>query len=229
MPNWWLDELKHAGAEHLDPDYVARYEQKAGYDPTDDVASLCKHGLGEGTTVIDFGAGTGNFAIAASRTGARVIAVDCSPQMVTAMHLKLERSEEAIEVVQAGLLTYDHDGDAADFAFSRNALHHVPDFWKGIALDRVRTCLRDGGILLLKDLVFDFSPSESTKAIAEWMSDAVSDPRVGFTAEELAEHVRTEFSTYSWLMEPLIERAGFQILTRDYRRRAYATYTCRAA
>jgi hypothetical protein len=30
--SWWLDELAHAGDEHLDPAYVAGYETKAGYD-----------------------------------------------------------------------------------------------------------------------------------------------------------------------------------------------------
>jgi hypothetical protein len=49
---------------------------------------------------------------------------------------------------------------------------------------------------------------------------------VGFTADELATHVRTEFSTYSWLFEAMIERVGFTILDRHYRRSAYGTYTC---
>ena len=39
-PGWWLDELAHAGAEHLEPDYVAGYEAKAGYDPAPDVEAL---------------------------------------------------------------------------------------------------------------------------------------------------------------------------------------------
>jgi hypothetical protein len=49
---------------------------------------------------------------------------------------------------------------------------------------------------------------------------------VGFTAQELATHVRTEFSTYSWLFEAMIERVGFTILDRHHRRSAYGTYTC---
>ena len=35
-----LDEGAHAGPEHLDAAYVAMYERKAGYDPTDDVDVL---------------------------------------------------------------------------------------------------------------------------------------------------------------------------------------------
>ena len=29
-PSWYLDELAHAGSEHLEANYVARYEVKAG-------------------------------------------------------------------------------------------------------------------------------------------------------------------------------------------------------
>lgn len=35
MKRWWLDELAHAGPEHLDPSYVAGYERKGGYDPAE--------------------------------------------------------------------------------------------------------------------------------------------------------------------------------------------------
>ena len=60
-PGWWLDELAHAGAEHLEPDYVAGYEAKAGYDPAPDVEALVERGLDHRSTLIDVGAGTGAF------------------------------------------------------------------------------------------------------------------------------------------------------------------------
>jgi hypothetical protein len=47
-----------------------------------------------------------------------------------------------------------------------------------------------------------------------------------YTAEELATHVRTEFSTYSWLLKAMLQRVGFTILDFEYRRSAYGTYTC---
>jgi hypothetical protein len=86
--------------------------------------------------------------------------------------------------------------------------------------------LRPGGILRVRDLVFDFEPGDAERSIEGWLSGAVTDPTVGFTAEELATHVRTEFSTYSWLFEAMLERVGFTILDRHYRRSAYGTYTC---
>jgi hypothetical protein len=41
-----------------------------------------------------------------------------------------------------------------------------------------------------------------------------------------AEHVRAEFSTYSWLLEPLLAAAGVEILDATHTRRLCATYTC---
>ena len=36
---WRLDELSHAGAEHLDPGYVAAYEQKSPSDWDEEIAA----------------------------------------------------------------------------------------------------------------------------------------------------------------------------------------------
>ena len=77
------------------------------------------------------------------------------------------------------------------------------------------------------DLVFDFEPADADEHMEAWMSGAVDDPAEGWTADELAEHVRLEYSTYSWLFEPMLERTGFTILDTHYRRGAYGTYTCR--
>ena len=80
--NWWLDESAHAGHEHLDPAYVAGYEAKAGYDPTDDIDVLRGHGMNSQSVVVDLGAGTGRFSVEIARECGRVIAVDVSPAMV---------------------------------------------------------------------------------------------------------------------------------------------------
>ena len=79
----------------------------------------------------------------------------------------------------------------------------------------------------MRDLVYDFEPSEADTAIETWMSGAVSDPAVGYTPSDLAEHVRLEFGTYSWLLEELLSRAGFEVVEKDVVRGVYATYTCR--
>jgi len=60
--------------------------------------------------------------------------------------------------VQAGFLSYEHEGNAADIVYSRNALHHLPDFWKAVALERIAGILKPDGTPRLRDLVFDFDP-----------------------------------------------------------------------
>jgi SAM-dependent methyltransferase len=77
---WMLDELAHPGPEHLDPTFVAGYERKQGYpDPAEDLAVLAAHGLDATSTVVDLGAGTGRFSLAAARRFGQVTAVDISP------------------------------------------------------------------------------------------------------------------------------------------------------
>jgi SAM-dependent methyltransferase len=72
--------------------------------------------------------------------------------------------------VHAGFLTYLHHGDPADVVYSRYALHHLPDFWKAVALDRIHAILRPGGIFRLWDVVFNFRPSEAAERIEAWCS-----------------------------------------------------------
>ncbi|HEV7525757.1 MAG TPA: class I SAM-dependent methyltransferase [Acidimicrobiia bacterium] len=227
MTGWWLDERAHAGAEHLDEEYVRGYDRKAGFDPADDIGLLRAHGLDQDSVVVDLGAGTGTFAVAVAPLCGRVVAVDVSPAMTAALrervaHLGLDN----VTVVDGGFLSYEHDGARADFVFSRNALHHLPDFWKVIALERIGGMLRPGGVLRLRDLVFDFEPSEAEERIEAWMTGAVDDSSIGWTAAELADHVRGEFSTYGWLLETMLERTGFDVVDRSFHRAAYGAYTC---
>ena len=52
-------------------------------------------------------------------------------------------------------------------------------------------------------------------AAAHWASGAAGDPSVGFTARELETHLRTEFSTYSWLLDAMLAHTGFEVLDRS--------------
>jgi len=228
---WWLDETAFSGAEHLDEEFVAGYDAKAQFDPSSDLADLQALGLGEGSIVVDLGAGTGTFAEAAAAVGAIVTAVDVSPAMVGAMRHRFPADGAAIptvNVVQGGFLSYEHSGPSADFVFTRNALHQLPDFWKVMALRRISRLLRGGGILRLRDLCFDLQPDQVPETIDAWMQFASDDPLVGYTAPEFAEHVRAEYSTFTWLLEPMIEQAGFEIMDKSVSLSIYASYTCRS-
>jgi ubiquinone/menaquinone biosynthesis C-methylase UbiE len=226
-PSWFLDELAHVGSEHLDPTYVQGYDQKAGFDPGEDLAALQRHGLADCQTLVDLGAGTGSFALAAARIVPRVIAVDVSKPMLDELTRKFDQAELTnVDIVRGGFLTYDHQEPLADMVYTRHALHHLPDFWKAVALDRMADILKPGGVLYLRDLVYSCEPQEVKPIMEEWLVRAASTAEVGWTREELETHLREEYSTFSWLLEPLIQRAGFTI--RDVRRDGplYAAYTC---
>lgn len=221
------DELVHAGPEHLDPAFVVAYDRKQAYDPSGDVRLLLERGLGPSSTLVDLGAGTGTLALAVAPHCRRVVAVDVSSVMLDYLGERAARAGLAnVDGVRAGFLTYEHEGEPLDFVYTRNALHHLPDFWKGIALERIGQMLRPGGVLLVRDLVYDFRPEETAEALAAWLEGAVDDPARGYTRADLAEHVRTEFSTYRWLFEPMLAAAGFEVVDVEYRRRVYAAYTC---
>ncbi len=213
-----LDELAHAGPEHLDPGFVAGFDRKQGRpDPSEDLALL------DGHTVVDLGAGTGRFAVAAAKKFERVVAVDVSPAMLAVIR---SAGLPNVECVQAGFLTYEHRGEPADAVFTRHALHPLPDFWKAIALHRIAGMLRPGGLLRLRDLIYDFQPGETETVLRDWFDQAVTDPEVGYTRDDLAEHVRTEHSTFRWLLEPMLDAAGFEVLDARFTGRVYGAYTC---
>lgn len=226
--NWRIDETRHAGEEHLDTAYVEGYDRKAQFDPAEDIHWLIQLGLSKSSRVIDFGAGTGTFAMAVAPHCLSVIAVDPSPAMTARLQESVaEAGLQNVSISRSGFLSYNPPAKPVDFIFTRNALHHLPDFWKVLALSRMRAMLAPGGILRIKDIVFDFGPEQTQEKLEEWMAGAVSDSGLGWTAEELAEHVRKEYSTFRWLFEPMLQRTGFEIMDRNYHRHVYGTYTCR--
>ena len=220
-PGWLLDEASHAGRENLDPDHVQRYDAKMDAGATAEVALLVEHGMAPDAVVVDLGAGTGQFTAAVAPRCRRVVAVDVSPVMLDALRAKVGRlGLDNVDVVAGGFLTYEHRDDPAHVVYSRFALHHLPDFWKAIALRRIRDVLVPGGLFRLSDVVFDFDPSEAEERIEAWCASATPDDRVDLDSDwgrwELEEHVRDEHSTYRWLLEPMLERAGFAITSARF-------------
>lgn len=49
----------------------------------------------------------------------------------------------------------------------------------------------------------------------------------GYTRADFAEHIRTEHSTFRWLLEPMLVAAGFEIVTAEFSRSICGAYTCR--
>ncbi len=170
--SWWLDEKAHAGREHFDEQHALRYDAKMDAQASVEVAFLAGAGvLGASSSVVDLGTGTGQFALAAAEVCRKVVAVDISPVMLARL---LEKRDHAglqnLDVVCAGFLTYEHERDPPDLVYSRFALHHLPDFWKAIALQRIADLLRPGGSLRLLDVAYSFDPPDAGPRIEAWIA-----------------------------------------------------------
>jgi SAM-dependent methyltransferase len=230
--SWMLDEQAFAGVEHLDRESVAAYDRKQGTAPdeaaAEDLVILRSYGVGACSTVVDLGAGTGRFVATIAPHVGRVIAVDVSGPMLERLRQRVDAIDitGVVDIVRCGLLRYEHRGAPADAVHCRNVLHQLPDAFKALALHRIAQLLRPGGVLRLRDLVYDTTPDRFGEHLEGWFAGAVQDPAVGYTAEDLAQHVRTEHSTFTWLLEPMLLRAGFEIVDRSVHRGAYAAYTC---
>src|SRR6185312_13807814 len=161
----------------------------------------------------EFGPGTGQFTTAVAAHCAKVVAVDVSPPMLAHLDGKLRaRRRDNVELVRGGFLSYAHRGPPADFVYSRFALHHLPDFWKAMTLLRVRAMLRPGGVFRLWDVIYDFPLSEAAERIETWCSAGGDSIEGEWSRAELEEHIRDEHSTFSWILEPMMAQAGFEIV-----------------
>lgn len=225
VPGWMINEKQNAGEEHLDLEEVARFDEKLPFDPSIEVDLLLEFGLSEEDTVVDFGTGTGVFPLAIAEHCDRVVASDVSETMLDVVRRRVETREiRNINLVNDGFVHYEHQGKAASFAFSKDALHHLPDFWKIEALKTVGKTLKDGGIFRMRDFVFSFDPQDSNKEIEEWIDE--NKEATIFTEEEIYRHFRDEYSTYGFLLESMLEQVGFEILEATYDGNFYAKYTC---
>jgi ubiquinone/menaquinone biosynthesis C-methylase UbiE len=229
-PGWLRNEIASAGRENLDASHVGRYDAKEDAGAVDEIVLLRQLGLTRESVVIDIGAGTGQFAVAAASACARVVAVDVSPVMLNRLRVKVSAARLTnVEVVQAGFLTYEHYGSPADFVYSRYALHHLPDFWKTLALARLHRILRPGGVLRLWDVVYSFAPAAAEDRIEAWCATGGAEVEGDWSRAELEEHVRDEYSTFSWLLEPMMQRSGFEIEEGVYSEDGiFAKYVLRA-
>lgn len=225
QPKWQWDEMGTVGALHESADVAAKYDDfHKGFR---DIDAENSHMLGllepkEHQTVLDMGAGTGFFVLAAAERYSKVYAVDISAAMLDRASSKArEAGLDNIEFCQGSFLTYQHQADLVDTIVSHAALHHLPDFWKFVALVRMARMLKVGGKLCLRDTVFS-GDSRDYAAFLDEMTQANS----GAPREARIRHIREEFTTLDWIMEGLITRAGLSIDKIEYDGSFWAGYLC---
>lgn len=229
-PAWQYDEMKQIGTDYASEDEVRQYDERMGRfrDRAADADAIIEAiGLDHDHIVMEIGCGTAEFAIHASERCERVIAIDISPVMLEYARTKAAaRGRANIDFIHAGFLGYKHAGAPLDAIVTELALHHLPDFWKLVALHRIANMMRPGGMMYLRDVVFSLNLEKYEKTLTYAVEDlrkAAGDD----TARNFERHIRQEYSTYDWIMEEMLYRAGFDIIDAAYGDHCLATYLCR--
>ncbi|MBD2464525.1 methyltransferase domain-containing protein [Oscillatoria sp. FACHB-1407] len=225
-PPWLYNEFQHVGTDFEDPTQVETYDRnQRSSTPETEQALITQLGIFGGHTVIDLGCGTGTFAIQAALAGAQVFAIDVSQNMLTYAQRKAESSGATnIQFHQAGFLTYEHTAVPVDFIVSKFALHHLPDFWKMVAFQRMVTMLKQNGTFYLRDVVFSFAPSDYQTHLNDWIQRMAKPVAEGWTMQDFETHIREEYTTFGWILEGMLTQAGLAIASAHYPTPTYAEY-----
>src|ERR1700709_1287035 len=139
-------------------------------DPHDDSdirarAELAMLGVQRSWRVADIGCGNGVLACEAALIGAEVDAIDISPAMLALAEIQARDRKVAIRTQSAGLLSFAYQPDTYDLIVSEFTLHHLPDFWKAVALSRIYGALKPGASFYLRDIVFVGTPDGSERDV----------------------------------------------------------------
>jgi SAM-dependent methyltransferase len=102
---------------------------------------------------LEIGCGTGELTEKLAARAGRVVALDLSPEMLSAAGVRCAHLPN-VELVHADALTHPLEPESFDVIASVAAFHHLP---LAAMLARAREALRPGGVLLALDCVYDGS------------------------------------------------------------------------
>jgi len=217
---WQYDELQQVGVNYDNLREVEKYDarmQKLRDIKTEIDALVEATAPTADSVVLEIGAGTGEFAIALAPLCKKICVADVSLAMLEYAQKKAAaRKITNIEFRHAGFLTFEQPEEQFDIIFSQLALHHLPDFWKAVALKGVHALLKNGGNFYLKDVVYPSDMEDYDSYFNGIIKGIESSAGAEFT-KEVIEHIKNEYSTLDWIMEDLLKKSGFTIGKGFYR------------
>jgi putative AdoMet-dependent methyltransferase len=220
-------EFSPVGVDLASAEAVARYDHNQGTDAARDNDLLDRLGVGPGSRFVDLACGTGSLVVEAARRGANAHGVDVVEEMLAFTRRRAADAGVAVSVHHAGFLSYRHAGPPADVVTARSAMHQLPDAWKQAALVEIARYVRPGGLLYVWDLVFSFPPAEYAEQVQRMIDELGRDDGEGFSRADFETHIREEFSTYAWILEGMLERAGFTVEETAFPRPTHGEFVCR--
>lgn len=229
LPEWYYAEFVQKGTDYTSQKEILNYDRKMRTirNIAEEAETMIKLiDLQQKDSVLEIGCGTGEFSIELSKYCEKVLALDISQGMVEFAREKARsRDRDNIEFTNAGFLTFEPVDKKFDSVVSQLVLHHLPDFWKLIALRNVNSMLKAGGKFYLKDVVL----SSDIDDFDAFFSRALQNlpPEAGEeVVDEMILHIKEEFSTFDWVMEGLLQNAGFRIEKKHYQDGYMASYLC---
>ena len=227
---FYFNEFKHPGIDHSNMEYAKKYDQKMlkfrNYEnEAKQLADLLQ--ISNNDVIIDFGCGTGALSIPLASYSKYVYGIDSSEAMLTIAKEKADKMQiKNIEFINSGFLNYIHKGQTPTVVTTIAAMHHLPDFWKVIAMKNIHKILGKGGKFLLSDVIFSFDIDDYEKTFNNWINDIANKVDKEFSEEGVI-HFREEFSTFDWLIEEMLKRTGFNIKKKIVFDKLNILYYCR--
>ena len=219
--DWYYTERRRVG---IDSAVAALYDRHDNSDSRAH-AALTMLGLKAGWRIADIGCGNGVLSCEAAAMGAEVDAIDISPAMLALAEILARDRKVKIRTQFAGLLSFSYQPNSYDLIVSEFALHHLPDFWKAVALSRIFNALKPGADFYLRDIVFVGMPDGVERDVEGWADFSIKNYE--FDRESVVTHMRDEYSTFSWVIERMVTDVGFQTVSVDYHGPLHGTYRLR--
>jgi SAM-dependent methyltransferase len=157
--------------------------------------------------------------------GADVDAIDISPAMLALANIQARDRKVAIRTQPAGLLSFAFKPESYDLIVSEFTLHHLPDFWKAVALSRIFSALKPGANFYLRDIVFVSIPDGVERDVEAWADFSIKNH--DFDRDSVITHMRDEYSTFGWVIERMLTDVGFTLTSVDYHAPLHGTYLLR--
>ena len=226
---WQYNELQQIGVDYANLAEVEKYDARMQKlrDIKKEVNKLVEATVPtQSSKILEFGTGTGEFTVALSKLCQRIVAVDVSPVMLEYAQKKATSEKiKNIEFHHAGFLTFNESPEQFDVIFTQLALHHLPDFWKSIALKNIYNLLKKGGKFFVKDVVYPSNVEDYTLFFNTIIEGIENSAGAEFT-KEIVDHVKKEYSTLDWIFEELLRKSGFSILETNVENGFIYTYLC---
>jgi 2-polyprenyl-3-methyl-5-hydroxy-6-metoxy-1,4-benzoquinol methylase len=188
-------------------------------------AALTMLGVKAGWRVADIGCGNGVLACEAALMGAEVDAIDIAPAMLALADIYARDRKAVIRTHSAGLLSFVYQPNSYDLIVSEFTLHHLPDFWKTVALSRIYNALKPGANFYLRDIVFVSMPDGVERDVEAWADFSIKNH--DFERDSVVTHMRDEYSTFGWVIERMLTDVGFTLEMADYHAPLHGTYLLR--